>query len=276
MGRMKPPAPSDVLPEGVLTGGVWEETLEMCHFDPETGGYRIVPVSTIAVPEQLARGDTLYIDCCVSTECSSTECLTATGCVSGACSFDVAVNASCTSRNRGSRDLPRRWRLRAAQLLIDRRLMTWGLPRQPPRLSHRVRSGDSTRAATASHPCQPEAGLRELSQHAQGVHLRPALDDLAAGEAIDIDAGELRGLAGGAMPEPWTVLVPVPDQRTTTRSPSAIVSSTVRMISGNELEHAGESPALMPPTPATSGNAASWWIAEGSRISSRTARSLPV
>ena len=86
---------SDVLPEGVLAGGVWEETLEMCHYDPETGGYRIVPVSTVAVPEQLARGDTMYIDCCVSTDCTSTDCLTATGCVSGACSFDVALNAPC-------------------------------------------------------------------------------------------------------------------------------------------------------------------------------------
>jgi hypothetical protein len=87
---------SDVLPEGELAGGVWEETLEMCHYDAETGGYRIVPVSTIAVPEQLARGDTLYIDCCVSTDCSSTECLTAKGCVSGACSYKVALNAPCT------------------------------------------------------------------------------------------------------------------------------------------------------------------------------------
>ena len=86
---------SDVLPEGVLVGGVWEETLEMCHYDPQTGGYRIVPVSTIAVPEQLARGNTLYINCCVSTDCTSTECLTSTGCVSGACSFEVALNASC-------------------------------------------------------------------------------------------------------------------------------------------------------------------------------------
>jgi hypothetical protein len=90
---------SDVLPEGVLAGGVWEETLEMCHYDPETGGYRIVPVSTVAVPEQLARGDTLYIDCCVSTDCASTECLTAKGCVSGACSFDVALNAPCNLGN---------------------------------------------------------------------------------------------------------------------------------------------------------------------------------
>src|SRR5829696_1671700 len=77
---------SDYLPAGVLVGGVWEETIEMCHYDPETGGYRIVPVSTIAVPEQLQRGDTLYIDCCVSTECTSSDCWTAKGCVSGACS----------------------------------------------------------------------------------------------------------------------------------------------------------------------------------------------
>jgi hypothetical protein len=67
----------------------------MCHYDPETGGYRVVPVSTIAVSEQLSRGNTLYIDCCVSTDCTSTECLTAKGCVSGACSFAVALNASC-------------------------------------------------------------------------------------------------------------------------------------------------------------------------------------
>jgi len=87
---------SDALPDGILTGGVWAETIEMCHFDAETGGYRIVPVSTVAVPQQLNRGDTLYIDCCVSTDCTSTECLTATGCVSGACSFDIALNAQCT------------------------------------------------------------------------------------------------------------------------------------------------------------------------------------
>lgn len=87
---------SDALPDGILTGGVWEETIEMCHYDPESEGYRIVPVSTVAVPEQLNRGDTLYIDCCVSTDCTSTECLKTTGCVSGACSFEAAVNAQCT------------------------------------------------------------------------------------------------------------------------------------------------------------------------------------
>jgi hypothetical protein len=94
-GQDETAAATDVLPDGVLVGGVWEETLEMCHYDAETGGYRIVPVSTIAVPERLSRGDTLYIDCCVSTECTSTECWTAKGCVSGACSYDVALNAPC-------------------------------------------------------------------------------------------------------------------------------------------------------------------------------------
>lgn len=98
-GQDETAAESDVLPDGVLAGGVWEETLEMCHYDPETGGYHIVPVSTVAVPQQLARGDTLYIDCCVSSDCASTECLTATGCVSGACSFDIALNASCNLGN---------------------------------------------------------------------------------------------------------------------------------------------------------------------------------
>ena len=98
-GQEETATTSDYLPEGVLVGGVLEETIDMCHVDPETGGYRIVPVSTVAVPEQLQRGNTLYIDCCVSTDCSSTECYTATGCVSGACSYDVALNAPCNLGN---------------------------------------------------------------------------------------------------------------------------------------------------------------------------------
>ena len=87
------------LPEGVLTGGVWNETLEMCHYDPETGGYRIVPVSTVAVPDYLARGDTLFIDCCVDTDCAWRACLTATGCIEGACAYDVTLNAPCDLGN---------------------------------------------------------------------------------------------------------------------------------------------------------------------------------
>lgn len=98
-GQEETATASDVLPEGVLVGGVWEETLEMCHYDPATGGYDIVPVSTVVVPERLSQGDTLYIDCCVFTDCASTDCLTATGCVSGACAFDVALNAPCQLEN---------------------------------------------------------------------------------------------------------------------------------------------------------------------------------
>jgi hypothetical protein len=98
-GQEETTTTSDVLPEGVLVGGVWEETLEMCHYDPATGGYDIVPVSTVVVPERLSQGDTLYIDCCVFTDCASTDCLTATGCVSGACAFDVALNAPCNLDN---------------------------------------------------------------------------------------------------------------------------------------------------------------------------------
>jgi hypothetical protein len=98
-GQDETAAASDVLPEGVLVGGVWEETIEMCHYDPETGGYRIVPVSTVAVPERLSQGDTLYIDCCVFTDCASIDCWTATGCVSGACAYEVALNAPCHLEN---------------------------------------------------------------------------------------------------------------------------------------------------------------------------------
>jgi hypothetical protein len=86
---------SDVLPDEVLVGSVLEETIEMCHYDPETARYRIVLASSVAVPERLSRGDTLYIDCCDPADCTSTDCLTATGCVSGACDFKVALNAPC-------------------------------------------------------------------------------------------------------------------------------------------------------------------------------------
>jgi hypothetical protein len=94
-GQAETATASDVLPEGVLVGGIWEETLQMCHYDPQTGGYRIVPVSTIAVPERLSLGDTLYIDCCVFSDCASTDCFIAKSCISGACSYDVALNATC-------------------------------------------------------------------------------------------------------------------------------------------------------------------------------------
>ncbi len=90
---------TSALPAGVLAGGVWEETLTMCHFDPETGSFNVVPVSPIAVPEHLARGDTLYIDCCVDADCLWRPCLTLSGCVEGACAYDAAVNAPCDLGN---------------------------------------------------------------------------------------------------------------------------------------------------------------------------------
>ena len=101
-GRDETADVSDVygtLPEGVLAGGVWEETIEMCHYDPELGGYRVVPISTVAVPEYLAIGDTLYIDCCIDIDCGWRPCLTSTGCISGACAYDATVNAPCDLGN---------------------------------------------------------------------------------------------------------------------------------------------------------------------------------
>ena len=83
------------LPEGTLAGGVWEESLNMCHFDPESGDYTVLPVSTTSVPEHLARGDTLFIDCCVDSDCGVRPCLTVSGCIEGACAYDATVNAPC-------------------------------------------------------------------------------------------------------------------------------------------------------------------------------------
>ena len=115
-GQEETATASDVLPEGVLAGGVWEETIEMCHYDPETGGYRIVPVSTVAVPEQLTRGDTLYIDCCVSTDCASTDCLDGNGLRLRRLQLRRRAQRSVQSRKRRVRHLSQRRRLRSDQL----------------------------------------------------------------------------------------------------------------------------------------------------------------
>ena len=98
-GQDEPATIEGSLPPGVLAGGIWEETLTMCHFDPESGGYKVLPVSTTAVPEYLARGDTLYIDCCVDSDCGWRPCLTSTGCIEGACAYDATVNAQCDLEN---------------------------------------------------------------------------------------------------------------------------------------------------------------------------------
>jgi hypothetical protein len=98
-GKDEPETIEEALPEGVLAGGIWDETLTMCHFDPETGDYEVLPVSTTSVPEYLERGDTLFIDCCVASECGSRPCLTLAGCIEGACAYDATVNAQCDLGN---------------------------------------------------------------------------------------------------------------------------------------------------------------------------------
>jgi hypothetical protein len=84
-----------LVPPGTLVGGIWEETIDMCHFDSVTGEYAVIPVSTPSVPDYLNAGATLYIDCCVDTDCTLDPCLIPTGCIEGACSFDIAYGAAC-------------------------------------------------------------------------------------------------------------------------------------------------------------------------------------
>ena len=78
-----------------LVGGVWDETIDMCIYDPEIGGFRVMPISTVAVPAYLNQGNTLYIDCCDSSECVELPCLTPTGCIEGACGYDPMEGAPC-------------------------------------------------------------------------------------------------------------------------------------------------------------------------------------
>ncbi|MCC7021756.1 MAG: hypothetical protein IT338_02960 [Thermomicrobiales bacterium] len=83
------------LPPGTLSGGVWDETLQICHFDPESGKVKVIAVSTPSVPQYLNAGDTLFIDCCVDEECGALPCLTPTGCIQGACAYDTTEGAAC-------------------------------------------------------------------------------------------------------------------------------------------------------------------------------------
>lgn len=83
------------LPPGTLAGGIWDETIEICHYNAETGGYDVTAVSTVLVPNYLNAGDTLYIDCCTDAECGPLPCLEPTSCVQGACAYDVVEGAAC-------------------------------------------------------------------------------------------------------------------------------------------------------------------------------------
>lgn len=89
------PADETLVPPGTLAGGIWEETLEVCKFDAESGEYEIVAISPTAVPEHLNAGGTIYLDCCVDADCPPRVCLTASGCIEGACAYDNTEGASC-------------------------------------------------------------------------------------------------------------------------------------------------------------------------------------
>lgn len=83
------------LPPGTLAGGIWDETIQICHFDPEKGEFRIMAVATVTVPDYLNAGDTLFIDCCVDTDCVGLPCFTSSGCIEGACAFDPVPGVAC-------------------------------------------------------------------------------------------------------------------------------------------------------------------------------------
>lgn len=99
-GRVKSESADDSdqtleLPPGTLAGGIWDETIEICHFNAETGRFDVTAVSTVLVPDYLNAGDTLYIDCCTDAECGPLPCLAPTNCVQGACAYDVVEGAAC-------------------------------------------------------------------------------------------------------------------------------------------------------------------------------------
>src|SRR6476620_2013318 len=76
---------------GTQVGGIWDETIAICHGDAASGEVRVMEVSTPTVPQYLTAGDTRLMDCCVDTDCPKRLCLTSTGCIEGACSYDTAT-----------------------------------------------------------------------------------------------------------------------------------------------------------------------------------------
>src|SRR4051794_29379323 len=43
---------------GTQVGGIWDETIAICHWDPESGDVQVMDVSMPTVPEYLNAGDT--------------------------------------------------------------------------------------------------------------------------------------------------------------------------------------------------------------------------
>jgi hypothetical protein len=89
------PADESLVPPGTLAGGIWDETIEVCQFDAESGSYEIVAISPTAVADHLNAGGTIYLDCCIDADCPPRVCLTATGCIEGACAYDNLEGSLC-------------------------------------------------------------------------------------------------------------------------------------------------------------------------------------
>lgn len=83
------------LAPGTQVGGVWEASIEICHYDAERGSFEVMMVSAPDLPNYLNAGDTLYIDCCVDGDCRWQPCATPTGCIEGACMYEITTGAEC-------------------------------------------------------------------------------------------------------------------------------------------------------------------------------------
>jgi hypothetical protein len=83
------------LPPGTLSGGIWDKTMQICHFDPDAGAYKVIAVPMTTVSDYFNQGDTPYVDCCDSSECGILPCLSPTGCIEGACMYDPVPDEAC-------------------------------------------------------------------------------------------------------------------------------------------------------------------------------------
>jgi hypothetical protein len=87
--------PTSSLPPGTLAGGIWEKTMDICHFDPDAGKFTVMTVPLPSVSDYFNQGDTPYVDCCDSSECGVLPCYSPTGCIEGACMYDPVPGQAC-------------------------------------------------------------------------------------------------------------------------------------------------------------------------------------